>query len=264
MKNFFIRSFKRKRHLKSLQEKIEEEKFIIWRDLGYQTIEVEKIVGSVGRYRDFDEEFRPLKGSSLQKLKELEDAILRGKILPPIEVYKIKDEYYVIDGNHRVSIARKLGQKEIDAHVIEYLPPEDSIENILYREKSDFELVTGLRDINLTEIGQYKKLLNQILEHKYYMSEKRRKEVSVKEAARNWYKNIYLPIVKVIEKERILEAFPGRTLSDLYVYISDHKWLESQRKGYDIGFHKAIDDFKHLIPGTSLKDKILELFKLPF
>lgn len=264
MKNFIRKIFKEKRYLKSFQEKIQEEKVISWRDLGYQTIEVDKIVGSVGRYRDFDEEFRPLKESSLQRLKELEDAILRGKILPPIEVYKVKDEYYVIDGNHRVSIARKLGQKEIDAHVIEYLPPEDSMENILYRERSDFELLTGLKDIVLTEIGQYKKLLNQILEHKYYMSEKRGREVNIKEAAKDWYKNIYLPIVKIIEKERILEAFPKRTLSDLYVYISDHKWLESQKRGYDIGFHKAIEDFKNLVPGTSLKDKILELFKLPF
>ncbi|MCX7845723.1 MAG: DUF4032 domain-containing protein [Dictyoglomaceae bacterium] len=264
MKNFFNKIFRGKRYLKSFQEKIQEEKFISWRDLGYQTIEVDKIVGSVGRYRDFDEEFRPLKEGSLLRLKELEDAILRGKILPPIEVYKIKDEYYVIDGNHRVSIARKLGQKEIDAHVIEYLPSEDSMENILYRERSDFELLTGLKNIILTEIGQYRKLLNQIMEHKYYMSEKKGKEVNIKEAARDWYKNIYLPIVKIIEKERILEAFPERTLSDLYVYISDHKWLESQKKGYDIGFHKAIEDFKNLVPGTSLKEKILELFKLPF
>ncbi len=261
----FLRGlFRRKKHLRSFEEKLKEESFTGWRDLGYQTIEVDKIVGSVGRYRDFDEEFRPLKGSSKNRLQELENAVLRGKILPPIEVYKIKDEYYVIDGNHRVAVAKKLGQKEIDAHVIEYIPPEDKIENILYREKSDFELITGLRDIILTEIGQYKKILNQILEHKYYMSEKRGEEVGIKEAAKDWYKKIYLPIVERIRQEKLLEAFPGRTEADLYVYISDHKWLESQKKGYDIGFEKAIEDFKNLVPGTTLKDKILELFKLPF
>ena len=264
MNSFFKKFFKRQRHLKSFQEKLQEEKLVSWRDLGYQTIEVDKIVGSVGRYLDFDEKFRPLKEGSYQRLKEIEDAILRGKVLPPIEVYKIKDEYYVLDGNHRVAAARRLGQKEIDAHVIEYLPPQDSFKNILYRERSDFEMLTGLKDIILTEVGQYKKLLSQIMEHKYYMSERRGKEVDIKEAAKDWYKSIYLPIVKIIEKERILDAFPGRTLGDLYVYISDHKWLESQKRDYDIGFHKAIEDFKNLVPGTTLKEKIFEIFKFPF
>uniref|UniRef100_A0A7C3MRI0 DUF4032 domain-containing protein n=1 Tax=Dictyoglomus thermophilum TaxID=14 RepID=A0A7C3MRI0_DICTH len=261
---FFKRFLKNKKHLKSFDEVLKEEEISGWRDLGYQTIEVDKIVGSVGRYKDFDEEFRPLKGSSKSRLQELENAILRGKILPPIEVYKIKDEYYVVDGNHRVAVAKKLGQKEIDAHVIEYIPSENSIENILHRERSDFELITGLRGIILTEIGQYRKLLNQILEHKYYMSEKKGEEVNIKEAARDWYRNIYLPIVKKIQQERLLDAFPGRTEADLYVYISDHKWLESQKRGYDIGFDKAIEDFKNLLPGITLKDKILELFKRPF
>lgn len=256
--------FKKRGHLKSFEEKLKEENFTGWRDLGYQTIEVDKIVGSVGRYRDFDEEFRPLKGSSKSRLQELENAILRGKVLPPIEVYKIKDEYYVVDGNHRVAVAKKLGQKEIDAHVIEYIPPETRIENILYREKSDFELVTGLKGIVLTEIGQYKKLLNQILEHKYYMSEKRGEEVNIREASKDWYKRIYLPIVERIRQERLLEVFPGRTEADLYVYISDHKWLESQKRGYDIGFEKAIEDFKNLLPGSTLRDKIFDLFKFPF
>jgi|YelNatPaOPRAMG01_1025707.scaffolds.fasta_scaffold00582_25 hypothetical protein len=264
MISFFKKIFKGPKRLKSFEEKIQEEKFITWRDLGYQTIEVDKIVGSVGRYQDFDEEFRPLNPNVYHRLKEIESAILRGKILPPIEVYKIKDEYYVLDGNHRVAAARRLGQKEIDAHVIEYLPPEDSLENILYRERSDFELLTGLKNIILTEVGQYKKLISQIMEHKYYMSERRGKEVSIKEASKNWYRNIYLPIAKIIERERILEAFPGRTVSDLYVYISDHKWLESQKKGYDIGFHKAIEDFKNLVPGSSLREKIKEIFKFPF
>jgi len=168
----------------------------------------------------------------------------------------------VVDGNHRVAVAKKLGQKEIDAHVIEYIPAETNMENILYRERSDFELITGLKGIVLTEIGQYRKLLNQILEHKYYMSEKRGEEVGIKEAARDWYKNIYLPIVEKIRKEKLLEAFPGRTEADLYVYISDHKWLESQKKGYDIGFDKAIEEFKNLVPGTTLKDKILDLFRI--
>ncbi|HOJ92309.1 MAG TPA: DUF4032 domain-containing protein [Dictyoglomaceae bacterium] len=262
---FLDKVFKReKRYLKSFEEVLKEENLITWRDLGYQTIEVDKIVGSVGRYRDFDEEFRPLKTSSINRLQELENAILRGKVLPPIEVYKIKDEYYVVDGNHRVAVARKLGQKEIDAHVIEYIPSDNKIENILYRERSDFEFITGLKGIVLTEIGQYRKLLNQILEHKYYMSEKRGIEVDMKEAARDWYKSIYLPIVEIIEKERLLDAFSGRTLADLYVYISDHKWLESQKRGYDIGFHEAIEDFENLVPGTTLKDKILELFKFSF
>lgn len=86
---------------------------------GMQFIEVEKVAGSVGRYRDFDGSFLPLKQSMGYRWSRIDRAYLRGENLPPVSLYKIGDTYFVRDGNHRVSVARYHGVEWIDAEVVE-------------------------------------------------------------------------------------------------------------------------------------------------
>jgi hypothetical protein len=76
---------------------------------GIRTVEVEKITGSVGRYRDFDESFLPLKASMSDRWSRIDRAYHRGDELPLVSLYKIGDAYFVRDGNHRVSVARYHG-----------------------------------------------------------------------------------------------------------------------------------------------------------
>jgi len=45
----------------------------------------------------------------------------RGAAIPPIEVYRVGDQYFVSDGHRRVSIAAATGQQTIDAYVTEIL-----------------------------------------------------------------------------------------------------------------------------------------------
>ncbi len=86
---------------------------------GMRTIEVEKITGSVGRYRDFDASFLPLRASMAHRWNRIDRAYHRGDELPAVSLYKIGDAYFVRDGNHRVSVARYHGVISIDAEVVE-------------------------------------------------------------------------------------------------------------------------------------------------
>ena len=91
--------------------------------LGRRDVEVSRIVGSVGRYRQFDRGFMPKKGNLRDKWKRVDRAFVRGEDLPPVSLYKIGDKYFVQDGNHRVSVARYQGVEMIDAEVVELLTP---------------------------------------------------------------------------------------------------------------------------------------------
>jgi len=244
-------------------EEYEREKPVSSFDLGVFEVPLSQIVGTVGRYRDFDRGLNAagfVKGRRLRKLKE---AIEQGIELPPLELYKLKDHYFIVDGHHRVVLARKAGKKALKAHVIEHLPPRNSLDNLLARERSEFELTTDIHDITLTELAQYEKLLCQIREHKYFLGEREKREVSFKDAARDWHETIYTPIAARIDEEEILRDYPDRTVADLYVYISDHKWMESRRKGYDIGFSHALQHFHHRSAEKTLRDHLKDLFS-PF
>jgi hypothetical protein len=91
--------------------------------LGRRDVEVSRIVGSVGRYRQFDRGYMPKKASLQGKWKRVDRAFVRGEELPPVSLYKIGDKYFVLDGNHRVSVARYQGVEMIDAEVVEFLTP---------------------------------------------------------------------------------------------------------------------------------------------
>ena len=86
---------------------------------GMRSVEVEKIVGSVGRYRDFDSSFLPRREDLAAKWKLIDAAYHRGEDLPPVHLRKIEDVYFVLDGNHRVSVARYHNVATIDAEVVE-------------------------------------------------------------------------------------------------------------------------------------------------
>ena len=90
---------------------------------GRREVEVRRIVGSVGRHRQFDRNFMPRKASLRDKWERVDRAFVRGEELPPVSLYKIGDRYFVDDGNHRVSVARYQGVEMIDAEVTELLTP---------------------------------------------------------------------------------------------------------------------------------------------
>lgn len=248
MKNRIFNSFftvlkdrQKKKELKSFREDQENEEAFDTRDLGLKEVEVDKIIGSVGRYQDFDNRFRLRTGMPSERLMKIRQAVRDGKPLPPISLYQIKDEYYIVDGNHRVSVAKERGWKTIHAHILEFLPSRKTIENVLYREQLDFREKTGIKPpIELTEVGQYSYLMEQIKEHQDSLTAINGAPVSFKDAAKDWHKTIFLPFVSIIEKSHLAAAFQNRTLADLYAYISLHQWKKGRERHYGIGLDQII------------------------
>src|SRR5947209_186688 len=118
------------------------------RSLGIRAVTLDRIVGSVGRSRELRSDFRPVSahGNTL-RYRELRLAMSRGAEVPPIELYKLDDRYYIIDGHHRVSIALSLGWMYIDAVITEFVPMLDVDAKAAACERAEFERSYGLEDI---------------------------------------------------------------------------------------------------------------------
>jgi hypothetical protein len=89
---------------------------------GRRVVEVDEIVGSVGRWRDFDRSFLPAKAGMGERWKRIDRVFQRGEDLPPVELYEIRDAYFVVDGHHRVSVARYHDVPTVEATVAEFFP----------------------------------------------------------------------------------------------------------------------------------------------
>ena len=215
---------------------------------GVKEIPLDRVVGSAGppgKAGDFDPSFLPIDRRLRDRWTRIYRAMVEGEELPPIDAYKVGDNYYVIDGHHRVSVARSLGRDVINARVIEVgttapLGPEIDPSALLraaeYRQFLETTRLHELRPearLEVSRLGRYDEILNHILGHRYFMGLERG-EVSLPEAAASWYDNVYLPVAEVIRKHNILEHFPGWTEADLYVEIT-RRWLELSEAGQPSG-----------------------------
>ncbi|MEM7334338.1 MAG: hypothetical protein AAF490_19805 [Chloroflexota bacterium] len=210
------------------------------RDLGAQTIPIDKIIGSVGRYRDFDRAFLPLQATNSQRWINISVARYEDVELPAIDVYKIGDVYFVKDGNHRVSVARRRGQLSIDAKVIELEVPihldadiqlADIRELGSYAEFLQQTNLANLRpdvDFELSLSNEYGRLLDHIEKHKYYLGLEQQQDIEQETAVLSWVDNVYLPLVEEIKAHNLVEKFPNRTPTDLYLLVSEYQWLRKE------------------------------------
>ena len=233
----------RNHSVKSFKENQKMEEAFDHKDRGARLVPVAQIIGSVGRYHDFDSEFRLKHNLASDRLQRIKRAMTAGKPLPPVKLYQIKDDYYVLDGNHRIAAAKEFGLLEIDATIVEFIPSKDTLENILYLEKSEFNETARLpHAINLTEVGQYIQLIKQISKHQDFLKRETKKSVSFESAAKDWYQTIFQPLNDIIDQGGLIEAFPGRTLADLYAYISIHQWDNQRSRNYGSTIDRVMTD----------------------
>ena len=202
---------------------------------GLQDVPLEKIAGSVGRYRDFTRDFLPKSQKSRERWSRVYAVANSQSGLPPIELYKIGDVYFVRDGNHRVSVARHLNAKSIQAHVTE-LPTsvelhanmsQDDLENAIayaafLEESTISEVRPHHQSLKLSEYTRYSELLGHIYLHKSILEFMAERELSLQEAAIHWYDNVYRPALTLIRKYDMMKTIPDRTETDLYLWIIDH------------------------------------------
>lgn len=202
---------------------------------GLQDVPLDKIVGSVGRYREFTSRFLPKKSIAQERWSRVYAQAHGMTGLPPIEVYKVGDLYFVRDGNHRVSVARQIGARTIEAHVTE-LPTPISLRPGMSEEEltaatayAGFLSETRLNStrphhqpIMLTELSRYNDLLGHVNLHRAILEQQRKQPVSIEDAAANWYDNVYRPAITLIRKYGVLDRVPKRTEADLYLWLIDH------------------------------------------
>ncbi|MDH5606947.1 MAG: hypothetical protein OEY93_08670 [Anaerolineae bacterium] len=224
-------------------------------------IPLDAIIGSVGRYEDFNRDFLPLRDSDEGRWARVNLAF-QEKGLPPIEVYKIGEVYFVVDGNHRVSIARQLNTPDIEARVIELrspveLSPSDDIDQVILKvEMKDLNADTLLDvvrpdvDIRLTMPGRAKEIFEHIMTHRYYLGIEKQREISVAEGTASWVDHVYLPVIRGIRRLGIMNDFPGRTEADLYLWLKKHQAKLRQQWKWDVGEDAAL---KHLTAQNSPK-----------
>ncbi len=209
--------------------------------LGVQIIEVARVKGSVNRWRDFDHNFR-VEGADRAKLQSVTRAMEEGVVFPPIEVYKIRNEYYIIDGNHRVAAAKQIGQVYIDAEVKEMLPPADSDEHRLWREQSQFEWKTGFF-LDLSGLGFYNRLLVYIRLFSKQYNLKNEHQLNLKEAAVRFKQEVYEPVLQVIERQQLQRSLPGYTQDDLFLYVIHHLLTKAHFQRRRVSVAEAVQDF---------------------
>ncbi len=228
-------------HVSSFNEKQAQEEDVEFVDHGIQTIQLEKITGSVGKYYDFDSRFRPKKHVSKKRFSDIKRTMREGGNLPPVNLYQIRNDYFVLDGNHRVAAAKELGWTDIQAKVVELLSGKNTMENLIYIERKKFFEKTGLKEkIDLTEVGKYKFLETQIKKHQLYLAAQSGRDCDVPKAAKDWYNTIFVPMTAIIKSGGLLKHFPGRSIADLYTYISYHHWTRSAGRQYGIGLSQVI------------------------
>jgi hypothetical protein len=235
--------------------------------VGMETVSVDRIVGSEGRYRDFNRHFLPRKEFLRSRWISIDMAHYNDVPLPPVRIYEVGGVYFVRDGNHRVSVARMRGQMMIDAEVTKLdtvikLRPGMTLEDLKreviayekkrFYEKTDYGKITGDETLDFTSPGRYDQIVEHVLVHKYYLNQDIEGELSFPDALWSWHENVYRPVIAAIEEEDLLLRFPGRTSSDLYMFIVQH-WDELKRKyGLSYPLEEAARDYSQRYGSTVL------------
>lgn len=220
-----------------------------------QDVPLDAIVGSVGRYTDFTRNFLPRTDSTEHRWASIKVATTSPTGgLPPIELYKVGDAYFVVDGHHRVSVARELGSSHIEAYVTEVetkvpLSPDDSPDDLIIKaEYTDFLRETELdtlrpeADLTLTAPGKYRLLKEHIDVHRYFMGIEQNREIPYREAVTHWYDTVYLPTVQLIRERDLLRDFPERTEADLYLWIMEHRSALQEALGWELATDEVATD----------------------
>jgi hypothetical protein len=200
-------------------------------DRGMQQVPLASITGSLNRTRDFDRAFLPRGDEQRQRMRRLRE-VAESQGLPPVELYKVGGAYFVVDGHHRVAVARSVDAETIEAHVAEFpteasVEPGDTLEAILTKASArNFARATGLpvegdEAIAPTSAVGYDRLLEHIAVHRYFLGTREGREPSWEEAVASWRDTVYRPVVEVIRARGLLAEFPGRTATDLYLWVVD-------------------------------------------
>ncbi len=250
------------------------------KDRGIEAIPIDKIIGSLGRYLDFSETLLPKKTDGSSRYEYIKSLMEKGINLEPIQVYQVLDNYFIIDGHHRVSVAKnEFKAKYIDAQVTEikfnyklskdknYTFDSESTKKFLIKlEEDTFQHATFLNNkilihpLKVTELKSFALLQQEILDFKKNYNNGELAKKSIIFSSYKWYAERFLHALNLMKKEDILSKFKNRTFTDLYVWIQRHKYFLSQQAGHDVGFDFTAHDFMEKYKDKKFLDIIPSIF----
>jgi hypothetical protein len=216
--------------------------FVSERSVGARVVPLDVIVGTVDRDRDFDRSFRPTSGRVRSRWEHIAAAMRQGESLPPIDLLRIGEAYFVRDGHHRVSVARALGRTDIDAIVTEVTTrvgagksltladlPMKSLERVFFER---VPLPANARpEIQLTDSWDYARLAEHVEAWGFRTSQERHEAISRNETAFQWLETEYRPVVEMLREADLIgdrtetEAYM-RVGAERYRLIRTHRWDE--------------------------------------
>ncbi len=225
------------------EEVVEALGFESERAAGLAVVPLDAIVGTVDRERDFDRSFRPTSGRVRSRWEHIAAAMRRGESMPPVELLRIGEIYFVRDGHHRVSVARALDRTNIDAQVTEVITRVGAGQTITLadlpfksHERVFFERVplpAGARDeIELSDPWDYARLAEHVEAWGFRTSQERHEAIGRPEAAFQWLEHEYRPVVQML---READLVGNRTETEAYMQVSaeryrlirTHRWDEA-------------------------------------
>jgi hypothetical protein len=224
------------------EEVIEALGFVSVRSAGVEVVALDAIVGTVDRERDFDRSFRPTSGRVRSRWENIAAAMRRGEPLPPVDLLRIGEIYFVRDGHNRVSVARALGRRDIEAYVTEVTTRVGAGKKITLadlpfksHERVFFERVplpANARDeIQITDPWDYARLAEHVEAWGFRTSQERHEAISRREMAFQWLENEYRPVVEMLREADLIghrtetEAYM-RVSAERYRLIRTHRWDE--------------------------------------
>ncbi len=224
------------------------------RERGVQDIPLEAVVGSMERCSDYTRGFLPLKDSDEHRWSRVKEVVSGPRRLPPIEVCRVGQLYLVVDGHHRVSVARQSGRTGITARVLEIqtrvpLTPDiqpgalaAQAEHVRFLERTGLDRTHPGADLSMSATTGFPLLDKQIQAHGQSMSLDLNQPGAMEEAASSWYDTAYLPTIQIIREKGMLQAFPRQTETDLYIWVCEHRGMVSDALGWEIDLELAAED----------------------
>jgi hypothetical protein len=198
--------------------------------VGLRAIPVAQVIGTDGRGSDFDRDFLPRRPGIGERWRRVEEAFPEADF-PPIVVFKLGDAYFVVDGHHRVALARQRGMETIDAEVTElrarwHLPADADLVQLVHAEQErifaeESGLARSLPEIRIrpSRPGGYTELLENVQIHGYHLMLAAGKALETGEIAADWFREVYTPAVEAIRADGLLERFPDATEADLFLHL---------------------------------------------
>jgi hypothetical protein len=160
----------------------------------------------------------------------------------------------VIELNSEIHLAADMTKDDLKKAVIDYE---------IKAAFKEYDLYIPQEELSFSATGRIYELIEHIKVHKYFMNQGIKEEISFREAAKSWYKDLYTPIVERIREDNLLSRFPGRTESDLYMWIMNHWHVLKEKFGQDFPLPAAAEDFTIRF-GQSIVDRVRVFFRRLF